>query len=97
MDIARVYLRAQSSRAHGQPAAPHHRRRQRGARGKPAHGRTRPALRHPGHLDAATHFACATAAFLDIPSIRLEFDGSESSQARERLFVALDVSLQHPA
>jgi len=58
--------------------------------------RAREPLRHAGHLDAATRFASATAAYLDIPSIRLEFDGSESSKATERLFTALDVSLQQP-
>jgi len=59
--------------------------------------RARRPIRHAGHLDTTTRFASATAAFLDIPSTRLEFDGSESSKARERLFAALDASLQHPA
>jgi hypothetical protein len=61
------------------------------------HGRRREPVRHAGHLDAITSFSGAAGAFLDIPSIRLEIDGSESSQARERLFAALDVSLQHAA
>ena len=59
--------------------------------------RAREPLRHAGHLDAFTNFSGATGAFLDIASIRLEIDGSDSSQARERLFAALDVSLQHAA
>ena len=59
--------------------------------------RAREPVRHAGHLDAITSFSGAAGAFLDIPSIRLEIDGSESSQARERLFAALDVSLQHAA
>jgi len=57
--------------------------------------RAREPVRHAGHLDAITSFSSAAGAFLDIPSIRLEIDGSESSQARERLFAVLDVSLQH--
>jgi predicted kinase len=59
--------------------------------------RARRPIRHAGHLDAAIRFASATAAFLEIPSIRLEFDGSKSSKAAEQLFAALDVSLQQPA
>lgn len=62
------------------------------------HGRrAREPVRHAGDLDAITSFSGAAGAFPDIPSIRLEIDGSESSQARERLFAALDVSLQHAA
>ncbi len=59
--------------------------------------RARRPIRHAGHLDAAARFASATAVFLEIPSIRLEFDGSKSSKAAEQLFAALDVSLQQPA
>jgi len=33
---------------------------------------------------------------LEIPSIRLEFDVSESSKATEHLIAALDVSVQQP-
>ena len=58
--------------------------------------RAREPLRHAGHLDTFTLFASAMAVFLDIPSIRLVFDGSESSKATEQLFAALDVSLQQP-
>ena len=38
----------------------------------------------------------ATGTFLEIPSIRLEFDDSESSKATEQLIAALDVSVQQP-
>jgi predicted kinase len=58
--------------------------------------RAREALRHPGHLDARTPYSSAAATFLEIPSIRLEFDSSESSKATEHLITALDVSVQQP-